>query len=485
MTEDFWADEPEPIEREYWGRRTKIRSVKRDSYDQTEWAMLLGNTPAVRQNVADLELDFPTSPPAYEDLYHLLFRNSPAFEDEREMVDDYRPQWHLLASTETSDDFQFLRKFTTYDAYYTTQALLDLADPLRKAFEEMQRALEDSAPFCPWPPEGGAGQPGDEGDDIDVEAPGAALAALVHAMHKTADELEAEQELIEAYGVEDGELKHMSFDERRALTRELSQNKLGALAKLLGQWRPFANAERRRKVVHAPGEVVGYTVGNDLTALAPEEFTNLVVPELEDLFWVRYARRELWIEKTRGFERAGQGPIIVVCDESQSMESAVDNHGNTREMWSKALSLALSDQARRDGRDFIYIGFSSQNQVWSTKFVNGKGSLAQVKDFVTHFFNGGTHFERPLRQAMDVVTGYERAGKPKPDILFITDGACSVPEGFVDEWRKMRVSADVRCYGVQIGGSPNSTMNNLVDRAISLSRLNADPAGMADLFRTI
>ena len=49
----------------------------------------------------------------------------------------------------------------------------------------------------------------------------------------------------------------------------------------------------------------------------------------------------------------------------------------------------------------------------------------------------------------------------------------------------MRTSADVRCYGVQIGGSPNSIMRSLVDRAISLDRLNANPAGMAELFQTV
>ena len=84
-----------------------------------------------------------------------------------------------------------------------------------------------------------------------------------------------------------------------------------------------------------------------------------------------------------------------------------------------------------------------------------------------------------------MVKRYERAGKPKPDILLLSDGSCKVPDGFVEEWQEMRTSADVRCYGVQIGGSPNSVMRSLVDRAISLSRLNSNPADMAEVFRTI
>jgi uncharacterized protein with von Willebrand factor type A (vWA) domain len=503
---DFWEDEtPVPVEGVENVSRTKIRSVKRDLFDKAAWDQLLGNTPAVRQNVADLELLFPTSPPAYEDLFHLLFRHTPAFEAESEMVDQYRPQYSLMRSTEGSDDFQFLRKFSTYDDYYTTKALLDLHEPLRKAFEEMEKAFP---PAQPEPSQDKSNQSGDsqvqpdtnpdqaseeasadpmpvQSDDAPVEAPREAVAALVFAVHKAADEAEEEQAVLEAYGVETGELKHMSFEERLALSKQLRQDKMGALAKLLGAWRPFGEAERRKKIVHAPGEMVGYDYGNDLNALAPEELVNMVVPELYDLFLLRYVRGELRIEKTAGVERAGQGPIIVVCDESESMSQELDAQGNTREMWSKAFSLAMSDQARRDNRDFIYIGFGNAQELWSTTFEKGRASLAKVQEFVTHFFNGGTHYERPLREAIEVVKRYERAGKPKPDILFITDGACRVPEAFVGEWQEMRSSADVRCYGVQIGGSPNSVMRSLVDRAISLSRLNTNPADMAELFRTV
>ena len=310
------------------------------------------------------------------------------------MVDQYRPQYSLMRSTEGSDDFQFLRKFSTYDTYYTTKALLDLHEPLRKAFEEMEKAFPP--PPEPQPqdqeqaesdgkeseqsgdsqvPEGdnGPGQPpsqpdSESSDDEPVEAPREAIAALVFAAHKAADDAEEEQAVLEAYGVEPGDLQHLPFEERLALSKQLREDKMGALAKLLGAWRPFAEAERRKKIVHAPGEMVGYTYGNDLNALAPEELVNMVVPELYDLFLLRFIRGELRIEETVGVDRAGQGPIIVICDESQSMTEELDAAGNTREMWSKAFSLALSDQARRDNRDFVYIGFSSASQVWTSTF---------------------------------------------------------------------------------------------------------------------
>jgi uncharacterized protein with von Willebrand factor type A (vWA) domain len=489
---DIWDDEPS-VPQPRPTERTKIRSVERDVYDKAAWDQLLGTTPEVQRAVNELALFHPTSPPAYEDVFNLLYRASPRFEAEREMHDAYRPQWSLIEALSQSDDFGFLRKFTTHDQYFTVKALIDLEEPLQRAFDELAQRLEDEAPFCPWPPPEGQPQDGgeaseDEGEGASegpVQVPGDALAQLAHAVHKVVDDVEEEEALMEAYGIEPGTLQRLDYAKRAALVKEFSEEKARDLAKLLGQWRPFAGAERRKKIVHAPSEFVGYTSGNDLMSLAPEEYVQMALPELQDLFDLRFARHELTVELTRGVESAGQGPIIVVCDESQTMTAQLSPDGTTREMWSKALSLCMADQARRGGRDFIYMGFSSQSQVWVSTFVGGRGSLDQVVEFVGHFFNGGTHFERPLTEAIEIVERYERTGKPKPDILFLTDAACEVPPEFITRWREMRERADVKCYGVQIGGSPNSVMRSLVDRVISLTKLNASPSGMADLFRTI
>lgn len=497
MADDLFDDDQPEVNDQPWLRRTKVRAVRRDQFDALDWEMLLGNTEGLREQVMLLEMDFPTSRPAWEDLYNLLMRNSPRFEDEAEMADDYRPQYPILTSTSDNDAFQFVRKFTTHDPYYTTKALLDLAGPLRSAFEALRQAQEDSAPFCPWPPPSGGGgsstdETGEGGPgglpspvDFQPETPEGVTNAMLVAVRKSTDEMEAEEALIESFGVEDGTLKRMSYEERRAMVQRLSKGRLAKLANILGPFRASGTAQRRQRVVHAPGEVVGITQGNDLTRLSLPELVNLATPELSDLWLLRYVRQELDIEETRGFDRVDRGPIIVVCDESESMDRAVDLQGNTREAWSKAVSLAMSDHARHDKRDFIYIGFSNARQVWETVFPKGQGSLDQVIAFAEHFFAGGTHYERPLRRAMEIVESYARKGKVKPDILFLTDGACAVPPTFVEEWRELRQRLDVKCYGVQIGSPPNGVMRSLVDRALPLTRLNAGPEGMAEVFRSI
>jgi len=497
VSNDFWDDDSTPVERapKAKPKRDQVRAVRRDSFDRVAWEQALGNTPALRQQVTELEIDFITSPPAYEDLFNLLNQGAPLFHGEQQMVDEFMAQYEMLRGAyEHSEEFNHLRRHTMYDQYKTVSAMVDMADAFRKAFEDLQKWLEEHPPYCPWPPQGGGGEdgeggePGEEGGEpaYPIEIPSVITDALVMATHDATQQLNEEAALMAAYGVDDGELQRMSYEERRALAEDLDKEKLREFAKMLGPFRMTGDTERRRKILHAPGEVVDVKFGNDLTKLMPQELNNLVIPELEESFWIRYARHALMLKETRGTERAGKGPIMVVCDESDSMSTVLDAQGNTREMWSKAVSLALCDQAKRDKRDFIYIGFSSASQQFRMDFPGGVAPIRKVIEFVEHFFAGGTHFETPLSQAMEIVDDYLKAGKPHPDIVFVTDGECRVKPEFVTEWREMRDRADARCYGFQIGGSPYAhQMKDLVDRSVSLSKLNAHPEGVADLFRTI
>jgi len=91
-----------------------------------------------------------------------------------------------------------------------------------------------------------------------------------------------------------------------------------------------------------------------------------------------------------------------------------------------------------------------------------------------------------LTLAMEIIDEYDRAGKAKPDVVFVTDDDCYVPDGFVEAWQKLKTRADVSVWGVQIGGSGyRNALASLSDRVISIDQLNASPEGMSDLFRTI
>lgn len=491
---------------------TESNAVRRDSFDRLGWDMIVDQVPALRTHVDELGSEFETSPPAYEDLFNMLNKGDPRFRATAEMLDTHKPQRHMLEEMFGGVEFDLLRAETKYDEYNTAFAMLTMKDAMREAFEgirdaveqaeqaqeQLEQAIEEAERTCGgFPAPGGVDGAAErlqaainaqqQAQQAGQDAADAAVEGLRQGSRDARQEIKDEQANMAGWGMGDSdELRHMSFEERRALAERLDSDKLKRLAALVGAFRQFADAERRRKVKHQPEEVVSVTMGNDLTKLTPSEMTNLAVPELEDLFWIRWARHALLQKELEGVDKAGQGPVIVVCDESASMGQKVDAAGNTREAWSKAVSLALCDQARRGGRDFVYIGFAAANQQWQIDFPGGVAPIEKVMQFAEHFYSGNTSYVEPLTRAMDVIRSYDKLGKPKPDVVFITDDECRVPGEFVEQWRALRDAADVRCYGIQIGGDPYANnLKDLADRCIGLSKLNASPEGMQELFRTI
>lgn len=485
-------------------------NVQRDSFDKLGWDMLTDQLPVLRQQIAAMAEKYETSPEAHEDLYNLLNQGDPRMQDRDKVLPQYVPQGLALDEMRQTPEFGLVRRITKYDDYKAAYALLGMRRQIEELFDQVagaqeamkaaEEALAEALTQAQEAAQGGQGEEEAAGDleqalegvanaEQDIEAQAAAAGqALVESAKEAGEQLEQEAAHMQAFGVEDGELEQMSFEERRRLAEHLNGARLTRLADLVGAFRMFSDAERRRRVNHAPAVIYDVELGNDLTKLVTEELTSLVIPELEDSFWIRYSQHALLQWKVRGPEHEGRGPILVVCDESSSMSQQLDQDGNTREMWSKAVSLGLCDQARRDGRDFIYLGFASKRQLFETTFTDGKGGIEKVVEFAEHFFHGGTEWERPLSRAMEIVDGYLQVGKMRPDIVFITDGECRVEHEFVQKFADLREHADIRCFGIQVGGEfrgYGDQLNDLTDHLISIDRLTAGPEGVQTLFRTI
>lgn len=498
----------------------KPNAVEADSFDKLAWNMLQESVPKIGAQEERLVEELgETLAQALEDLFNLLHQGDPRFTSKEEMLAEYEINLVVLYDLSESEEFKALYHETRYDEYATAFAMLTMEEFIRTAFEkvaeqreQMQQAAQqqDEAMQQLQQAVDEAMQPDADEDDAaqaiqqamaqaqaakdavenarsqGQQAAQDAVEDLRQAAAEAKREIDEENEVLRGWGAEDGDLQRLSYDERRALVERLKNNRLQRFHKMLGQFRPFAQAERQRKVKHLPEEFVGYELSNDLTRLSESEMTSLAVPELEDGFWVRWAQHELLTKKMHGTEKQGQGPIIVVCDESYSMTSTLDAEGNTREMWSKAVSLALCDAARRGHRDFFYIGFSSENQQWRLDFPGGRAPIEKIIEFTEHFYGGGTHYERPLSDAMDLIVEYEQQGRPKPDIVFITDDDCYVTEEFVSEWRVLKERAEVTVFGIQIGGSGyRNAMAELSDRVITINQLTAAPEGVKELFREI
>jgi uncharacterized protein with von Willebrand factor type A (vWA) domain len=129
---------------------------------------------------------------------------------------------------------------------------------------------------------------------------------------------------------------------------------------------------------------------------------NLGVPALRAVFAARLAEDRLMLYESRGEDHTGQGAIIACIDCSSSM--ADQYAGATGEAWAKACALALLDQARTAGRDFVGILFSWPGEYQVFRFPAGRPApITAVLEFAESFLGGGTDFETPLGAAAEIL----------------------------------------------------------------------------------
>lgn len=495
-------------------------AIDHDSFDTITWKGLNAGSKAVAKSTESFAEQFDApGERAFEDLFNLFYKADPRLTGAGQMLPEFKANHQLLSEFVDSEEVKQLRAFTVLDDYYAGSAMLEMEQQLRDALERVteaqekvnqaqqdaQQAREDLQQAADEASAGGGGDGQDLQEKLDAaQAAKEALDAAQQEADNTAqsagqdlrhgaeqakkDQKEADAQCA-TYGYGPGDLQQMDFDERRELSKRLHSGKVKRLADLVGQWRLKARAMRRQRVKHEPGEVNDYELGQDLTRITSTERDALAVPELQEQFWLRFAKYELMLEIPHGTEKAGQGPIIVMCDESMSMDTALDVRGNTREAWSKALTLALVGQARKEKRDFTYIGFDS-SIVFEGFYPKGKIGLRQLIEFVEHFGGGGTAFMPPLQRAFTLIQEAERAGRNKADIVFITDGDGALDAEFAQEFRDGLTRQGAACYAIQVGNDSDARkvatkLAMLTDKVMFIDRLNANPEGVSQLFRNI
>jgi uncharacterized protein with von Willebrand factor type A (vWA) domain len=314
--------------------------------------------------------------------------------------------------------------------------------------------------------------------------------AARNAASAAAEAVRQEAALMRAWGVDAGETERMPFEERARLAERLRSGRLARWAELIGRFRQMAAGERARKVEHATGELVGVTLGDDLSRVIPSELAVLGVPELRAVFAARYAAGELMLYDSRGEQGTGKGAVIACVDTSHSMY-AEGPGGVTREAWSKACALALLDQARHAGRDFVGILFSAADKLQVFRFPGDRPApVSDVLDFAETFLGGGTDFQRPLGTAAKILEEeFDSASRARGDIVLITDDACEVSENWTRLWNEIKRRLDFRLFGIAIATADTATasgsvLESLCDNLRTVDDLT-DVHTTADLFRVI
>jgi len=450
------------------------------------------------------------------DLFYLLHKGDPQVRGAHEMAPSHLGNRALIEEFAALQEVKDLRDYTRGDPFGTAmgigsmdtelaaalarlKAAQELAEQLQKLREQLAELAQaaqdaDGAGDTEAMVEALAAGMGTEGEAEGLaealakavaDAAAASEAQLRAAANRAVADAEEEAALASAFGVEPGALQRMDVAERQALSKRLRSSRMAAFISLFGAMRSLSIAARRRRVDNVPAEVAGLQTSDDLARLAPAEYLNLASAELESDFWMRYAQHQLSTWRTRGAERLGRGPIVLVCDESSSMTTP-DIDGVTREAWSKAFVLAVADLARREKREVHYVGFASRGQVYTRSLHEG----AALWEVCEHFFGGGTHYEQPLQVALDVVEEHaaQHPQSVHPDVVFITDDEyTSIAAPFLARWRAQREKHSIACYGVHIGPGKGSSgaMGQLCDTVAQLSDLAGGQSLAAHLFRRL
>ncbi|WP_413798039.1 hypothetical protein [Streptomyces iranensis] len=510
-------------------------TVVADRFDRITWRDTYGQSAGLREVAEELNERHDHATDLLTDVFLAAYKVGPRLRERAEMTPSRLVNHQVITALVESPEFAGLRRETAGDPYAAAMAVLAQAAAVRGLLERSRETQEraERASRAQQDADGAAAavnealqRAADEADEdgtvptpaadavrraidaaeaaeaaarraaqhatraLTAAAPGIRAAAR-NAAGNAAEAVREEAALMRAWGVARGRLERMPFDERARLAERLRTGRLAQWAELIGRFRQMADGERARKMENATGELVGVTLGDDLSRLIPSELAGLGLPELRAVFAARYAAGELMLYDAQGEQTTGQGAIIACVDTSHSMYAAGPG-GVTREAWSKACALALLDQARHAGRDFVGILFSAADRLRVFRFpADGPqpAGIDPVLDFAETFLGGGTSYQAPLTAAAGLLAEeFDDAARARGDIVMITDDECGVTEEWTRGWNDAKHRLGFRVFGVAIGApraaGTGSVLEALCDNLRSIEDLT-DVHAAADLFRVI
>jgi len=225
------------------------------------------------------------------------------------------------------------------------------------------------------------------------------------------------------------------------LRRVQSSENLRDIIKYLGKYRAIFDNARKASFIYGRGEKYDIVLGNDFTRAISSEYAYLATPETVPLFIQKVQRKTLKQYRKRERVNRGYGDIVVCIDESGSM-------AGDPIAWAKAVALVLLEYASQNGRSCAMVRFASDEQPTAHIFTKGKYTTNDVFDFAESFLGGGTNFEAPLKKAVTLI---ENQGFENADVMFITDGECSISNEFAENFCDKRSQLNFKVTGIVIG----------------------------------
>jgi len=373
----------------------------------------------------------------------------------------------FLKSLMETEQYSALHKQTQLDALASELAAGHFAQGWAQLVEEEEQQN---------PPDGPPGQPGGSGGGFKADM--RALAAAGDALEAAQQDVDDLQDMQSAMGLgsgggSDGKLDLAGVRDRFAKMRR--SGSLRRIVELAGRYRRMAQARQRQKTLHGRDDVVGVTLDNDLGRLLPQELACLDDPDLELDAMRRFLERSMMCRDYRGVESKAAGPIVVVVDESGSMDGEPIANA-------KAFALAMGWIARHQRRWICFVGFSGGTEGTYLAMPPGRWDQIALMDWLEHFFGGGTDMDVPL---VELPKRWQALGCPegKTDIIQITDAICRVPNEMRDNFLAWKTAHQVKYYTIVIGDrrADGGDLKAISDRVWCMPNLGIEEEGVQEL----
>lgn len=434
-------------------------AITQDGYDRMAFAQAAADV----DELGELARRSASSDALLSDVHAALFKIRPQVDE-----NSSAPHREVLEQLMDTKEYSRLRASTRMDELASAFGTLELGAALVRELPEDPPENENGDPEQ-------ATLPGCE----DRDAQRRRLRAMVaEAAQATEDQTEAVRALVGTVaGHGEGRRESMNLGDAVKLAKALRENdKLKKIAKLAGRLRQVASGKRKTRYKKGPDDVVDVELGNDLGSVLPSELQALVTPELETLTMLRYVERRLLQTKRQTIESVDQGPMVIVVDESASMKCP-SGCEISREIWAKAVTLALLGVAKKEKRDFALIGFNSsvRIQCWGNTPRD-----TDLLEWLSRSASGGTDFGGALREALSVIESPD--GRfAAADVILITDGDDALDSVFVQEWRDRAKASGAHLYVVYVQ-TTKTTFDGISDGSARLQDLSEDDQALDLVF---
>lgn len=511
---------PFETEPESEGPVSHAHNVENDAFDRAMFAEMLEDSPVLQGLIERGGTVFTPFPALLQDIFSSLYKYNIKLNERDSMVRSNLQNRSYVEQILNRPEYQSLRRFTILnepaaaigatslaqnvlseiekriaedanelaeqeqglaDAQEELEALQDLLermqdqpleDEIRERLEQAQQQFDQA--------QAEYDEQAEEFDESSQDLQDMVERSIEQGYEQALEDLQENMQLMEGFGDEAGATQRMSVNQRLMLAKKLrGSDKLKKLAKMVGKFKRLALAQQKKREQDQYEEMYDVMMGNEISRLIPTELMALKHPVLRKDFKRRYLEKKLLQYNIRGEDEKGKGALVVCIDGSYSMEGE-------KELWSKAVTLALLDIATRQKRDFRAIHFGSKKDPLKLmEFPKGERTedrLERIELLAEYFIGGGTDFEKPLQAA---VHSLEEDSKQRGDIVFITDGDCVVSPRWLAEFKRAKERMEISVFSilVDMGINTPATVREFSDKVTSVSRLTSEE--VKDIFASL